>query len=122
MQLATTCLDKLFARLSDDSVSKLWRAKGMVWVERSKISADIHKAASYSTSRSRSSFLSYFASTTPESEHKQTRLKTILFLQGSPYLDLDAIRARIQQHQKILQLEYAVIEGKVRYVFYLVVI
>lgn len=96
MELASSCLDQLFARLSDELVSKLWRAK----------------AASYRKSRSQTSFLTYFASTTPDSEHKRVRLKTMLFLQGSAYLDLDGIHARLQQHNKILQLEYAIIEGK----------
>jgi hypothetical protein len=72
------------------------------------------KAASYRKSRSQTSFLTYFASTTPDSEHKRVRLKTMLFLQGSTYLDLGGIHARLQQHNKILQLEYAIIEGKVR--------
>ena len=35
-------------------------------------------ASLYASSRNGLSFLSYFASTTPESEHKRTRLKIIL--------------------------------------------
>lgn len=115
MELANVCLNKLFASLSEDSVSKLWRAKGAKNCPyiKSVSFTKICQAASYSTSHAQSSFLSYFASTTPDSEHKRVRLKTALFLQGSALLDLAAIRARLAPHEKILQLEVAIIEGKV---------
>lgn len=70
-------------------------------------------AASYASSRSNTSFLSYFASTTPESEHKRVRLKTALFLQGSTLYDPETIRSRLLERSKILALELSIVDGKV---------
>jgi len=70
-------------------------------------------ASSYASSRNESSFLSYFASTTPDSEHKRVRLKMILMLAGSSLYDLDAVRQRILERENILKFELAIIEGKV---------
>ncbi|GLB39648.1 putative vacuolar sorting protein 39 domain 2 [Lyophyllum shimeji] len=95
-QLATACIDQLCNALTQESVSKLWRAK----------------AASYASNRTDTSFLSYFASTTPDSPHKCTRLKTILFLAGSSLYDPSIVRPLILEHQKILRLELAIIDGK----------
>ncbi|KAL0959788.1 hypothetical protein HGRIS_011474 [Hohenbuehelia grisea] len=95
-QLASCCVDQLLASLTTDSVAKLWRAK----------------ASSYASSRNDMSFLSYFASTTPDSDHKRTRLKTALFLQASPTYDVGRIRGRLLEHQKVLQFELAILEGK----------
>ncbi|KAG5644493.1 hypothetical protein DXG03_008320 [Asterophora parasitica] len=94
--LATACIEQLCAALAQESVSKLWRAK----------------AASYASSRSDASFLSYFASTTPDSPHKRTRLKTILFLAGSSVYDPAVVRPFLLEHQNIFRLELAVIDGK----------
>ena len=69
-------------------------------------------AASYSSSRSDTPFLTYFSSTTPDSDSKRTRLKAILFLQGSTLYDLSAVHARLSGHAKILKLELAILEGK----------
>ena len=71
-------------------------------------------ASSYASSRSDSSYVSYFASTTPESESKRVRLKTVLFLQGSSLYDPEALRTRLSTQAKILKLELAILEGKVR--------
>ncbi|EIN08171.1 hypothetical protein PUNSTDRAFT_69089 [Punctularia strigosozonata HHB-11173 SS5] len=95
-QLAMLCVDHLEAALSDSSTSKLWRAK----------------VASYASTPSNQSFLSYFAATTPNSEHKRARLKAALFLQGSNFYDLEKIRDRIKEHESILRLELAMVEGK----------
>ena len=97
MQLANSCVDQLLACLVEESTSKLWRAK----------------AASYASTRTDTTFLSYFASTTPESEHKRVRLKTVLFLQGSTLYDPKQIKGRLMERQKILKLEIAVVDGKV---------
>ena len=43
------------------------------------------------------------------------RLKTVLFLQGSTLYDPEAVRTRLSPHAKILKLESAILEGKVRY-------
>ncbi|KAI0628634.1 hypothetical protein C8Q77DRAFT_1067693 [Trametes polyzona] len=95
-QLAHTYADQLLACLTDESTSKLWRAK----------------VSSYTSGRSDTPFITYFATTTPDSEHKRTRLKTVLFLQGSSLYDPDAIRTRLSAHVKLLKLELAILEGK----------
>ncbi|KAK7047338.1 hypothetical protein VNI00_006569 [Paramarasmius palmivorus] len=98
--ICRTCVDQLLELLSEDSISKLWRAK----------------ASSYSSSRTESSvpFISYFASTTPDSDAKRVRLKTALFLQGSNLYDARAIRARLSPHEKIMKLEMAILHGKLQ--------
>lgn len=67
----------------------------------------------YRKSAAQNSFLSYFVSTTPDSEHKRVRLKTNLFLQASALLDLDVILSRLKEHPNIFSWEIALIEGKV---------
>ena len=42
------------------------------------------------------------------------RLKTVLFLQGSTLYDPEAVCTRLAPHAKILKLESAILEGKVR--------
>ncbi|KAG6833263.1 hypothetical protein H0H87_009438 [Tephrocybe sp. NHM501043] len=93
---ASACIEQLSAALAQESVSKLWRAK----------------AASYASNRTDTSFLAYFASTTPDSPHKRTRLKTILFLAGSGLYDAAAVRPLLLEHQKLLRLELAIVDGK----------
>lgn len=68
--------------------------------------------ASYSSSQTNSPFLSYFASTTPESDSRRIRLKAILFLQASELYEVEPIRARLQEHEKLFSLELAIVEGK----------
>lgn len=74
-------------------------------------------ASSYASSRNEStpSFFSYFASTTPDSDHKRVRIKAALFLQGSTLYNVQRVKERLQQHSKLLKLELAIIEGKVSY-------
>ncbi|KAI1785956.1 hypothetical protein LXA43DRAFT_1035560 [Ganoderma leucocontextum] len=95
-QLAATYIDQLLSCLAGESISKLWRAK----------------AASYTSSTNNTSFITYFSSTTPDSESKRTRLKTILFLQGSTLYDPVAVKSRLDDRAKILKLELAILEGK----------
>ena len=57
--------------------------------------------------------MSYFASTTPESDARNARLKAALFLQGSELYDVDDALAQITPEQKILRLEMAILYGKV---------
>ena len=71
-------------------------------------------ALSYASTRNDSSFLSYFTSTTPDSDHKRTRLKTILFLAGSSLYDPEVIRKSLLTQEKLLRLELAIINSKVR--------
>ncbi|CCM06014.1 uncharacterized protein FIBRA_08257 [Fibroporia radiculosa] len=96
MQLATNCVDELLSCLADESTTKLWRAK----------------ASSYASGRAESSFLSYFASTTPDSGATRTRLKAILFLEGSTLYDSQAIRKRLVEYEKVLKFELAIVDGK----------
>ena len=70
-------------------------------------------ASSYASSPNETSFISYFASTTPESEHKRARLKTILILAGSSLYDPEIIRQQLLEREKILKFELAIIDGKV---------
>ncbi|CAL1698826.1 unnamed protein product [Somion occarium] len=96
VQLATLYVDQLLSCVSDEATSKLWRAK----------------VSSYSSSQTNVPFLSYFASTTPDSDSKRTRLKTILFLQASELYDVEPIRTRLQDYEKLLSLELSIVEGK----------
>lgn len=70
-------------------------------------------ASSYASSRNKTSFISYFASTTPESEHKRARLKTVLILAGSSLYNTEAIRQQLLESEKTLKFELAIIDGKV---------
>lgn len=93
-QFATALVDQLIAHVSDESTSKLWRAK----------------SASFTSNTS--SFFSYFCSTTPDSDAKRARIKALLFLQGSTMYDMLSIEARLEPHIKLLALEHAILQGK----------
>lgn len=117
-RLAMSCVDQLLECLEDEATVKLWRAKGMqLLLQRCAIQlmgpGGVFPAASYSSSKSEQSFVSYFASTTPASEYKKVRLKAIIFLQGSSLYDAPQIRDRVLPHRKILSLELAIVDGKV---------
>jgi hypothetical protein len=73
-------------------------------------------ASSYASNPKDASFLSYFNSTTPDSVHKRARLKTVLFLQKSGAYDTPAVLERLEgsEHRRVLALEAAILEGKVR--------
>ncbi|KAJ7598879.1 hypothetical protein C8J56DRAFT_1157947 [Mycena floridula] len=98
MRYAKSCVEQVLLYLKDDSVSKLWRAK----------------ASSYASGRTGSSvsFISYFSSTTPDSESKRHRLKTALFLQVSQLYDVSVIRDMLLPFQKALTFEMAIVDGK----------
>lgn len=70
-------------------------------------------ASSYFSTRNESSFLSYFATTTPDSPHKLLRLKTILFLAGSTRYEPEPVRQQLSERDSILTLELAIVDGKV---------
>jgi hypothetical protein len=118
MRLAQSCVARVLSYLQDDTVSKLWRAKGayngIFFIHTSRSEHIITLvASSYASSRNETSFISYFASTTPESEHKRARLKTILILAGSSLYDPETIRQQLLEREKILKFELAIIDGKV---------
>ena len=112
VEFASSCLDRLFDYLADDAISKLWRAKGR-YVKASPYSTNSEPVSGYQKSTAQTSFLSYFVSTTPDSEHKRARLKTILFLQASTLLNLGDILSQFKRHSGVFPLEIALIEGKV---------
>ncbi|TFK48950.1 hypothetical protein OE88DRAFT_1633535 [Heliocybe sulcata] len=98
-QLAMACIDQVLACMVDDNVTKLWRAK-------------VSSYSSSTSTSSSSSFLAYFNSTTPDSESKRIRLKTILFLQGSNLYDPEPVKQRLADYAKVFPLELAIVEGK----------
>ena len=119
MRLAQSCVARVLSYLRDATVSKLWRAKGayklelFFFIHTSRSEHISLLASSYASSHNETSFVSYFASTTPESEHKRARLKTILILAGSSLYDPETIRQQLLESEKILKFELAIIDGKV---------
>ncbi|KAI5122616.1 hypothetical protein M0805_008706 [Coniferiporia weirii] len=95
-QLVEAYMDQTLQYISDETTAKLWRAK----------------ASSYASSHNETPFFMYFASTTPESDSKSTRLKLALLLQGSGLYDVEKVLKRVQEHEKILRLEMAILYGK----------
>ena len=80
-------------------------------------SANSELVSGYQKGAVQTSFLSYFVSTTPDSEHKRARLKTILFLQASALLNHEAVLRRLKNRSGIFSLEIALVEGKVPNVY-----
>lgn len=75
------------------------------------------EASSYVSSSSDMPFLTYFGQTTPESPHRQARLKACLFLQGSSFYSPERILSVLQddtRHQgaDLLRFEQAILFGK----------
>jgi hypothetical protein len=121
MQLAVACVDNLLSTMQNEQTSKLWRAKRETPSICFRCLSDDATVSSYTSNPPAStSFLSYFASTTPDSEPKRIRLRAILFLQGSALYDAEAVRALLlgtdnpEETGAILGLEFAILEGKVR--------
>ncbi|EGO03997.1 hypothetical protein SERLA73DRAFT_84202 [Serpula lacrymans var. lacrymans S7.3] len=104
MQLALSCVDQLLECLDDEGTLKLWRAK-----------ASSFASSASSRSQSPTPFLTYFASTTPDSPAKRIRLKTALYLQSFEY-DVAQVREHLQEgmgeNEKVLALELAILDGK----------
>ncbi|KXN84921.1 O-methylsterigmatocystin oxidoreductase [Leucoagaricus sp. SymC.cos] len=112
-RLALACIDELLQCLRDDSVLKLWRAK--VGANSHFIRPTPTPTPTPSYPSQQQPFITYFASTTPDTPSKHTRLKTLFFLSGSvgydPGVVLDRLRAGV--HENVLVLEYAILYGKV---------
>ena len=117
VEFAGLCLDQLLGYVADEAISRLWRAKGKNPNSSTPHSANLRLVSGYQKSTTQNSFLSYFVSTTPDSEHKRVRLKANLFLQASALLDLGAILSRLKKHPSILSWEIALIEGKVLIIY-----
>ncbi|EPQ52360.1 hypothetical protein GLOTRDRAFT_140707 [Gloeophyllum trabeum ATCC 11539] len=107
-------LTTMFNYLSEKRDRALIQRWG-VWFTTHDPERGLKASSSYASSSSTSSstsFLSYFVSTTPDSEHKRVRLKTILFLQGSDLYDPEPIKERLAEYEKTLVIERAIVEGK----------
>ncbi|KAH7886861.1 hypothetical protein F5I97DRAFT_1806891 [Phlebopus sp. FC_14] len=109
-QLVQSCVDELLDCLKDEVVVKLWRAKA-----RSSPPSTLPPSTSpIPPSSARSSFLSYFASTTPDSPSKRIRIKTLLVLQAMATENAEGVKKRIVEGgcEKVLGLEMAVLSSK----------
>ncbi|KAF8632341.1 hypothetical protein AX15_001925 [Amanita polypyramis BW_CC] len=98
-RLAVSCAERVVKVLeTDEAVAKLWRAK----------------ASSYASSQSttETTFISHFASTTPDSESKRARLKLILFLAGSSLYDPVQVKECLSGNEKVLKIEFATLDAR----------
>ncbi|KAJ4477248.1 hypothetical protein J3R30DRAFT_3670498 [Lentinula aciculospora] len=128
MEYATACIDELMGYLQkDEGIEKLWRAKASSYLTSSSSSYSSFSASPGSGSTSSPvPFVSYFASTTPDSPSKRARLKTLLFLQASGLYDASTVKDRILsasegdknlktakgKHKPLLSFEIAILESK----------
>jgi len=102
-QLVTSYLDSLIKLLDDPKIA-----------ESQRLALD-----GYLSSASRSSlpFLFHLAFETPDSDHKQVRLKLVLMLQGSNLYELESVRRKLRVQESslrnILCLETAILDAKV---------
>ncbi|KAF8690330.1 hypothetical protein AX14_003009 [Amanita brunnescens Koide BX004] len=97
-RLAVLYAERVSSFLEEDSVLKLWRAK----------------ASSYASSQPppETAFISYFASTTPDSPHKRARLKLILILAGSPLYDANLLKQTLAKLEAVLRIECAIVDAR----------
>ncbi|RXW21849.1 hypothetical protein EST38_g3994 [Candolleomyces aberdarensis] len=110
-RFALLCIDEVLQYLNEDeAISKLWKAKTSSYT--ASATSKSQKAPQLLSSTS--SFLSHFASTTPDSPSKRSRLRAILFLSGSQFYDPASVKVNIEKASrgKLLALESAVLEGK----------
>jgi hypothetical protein len=56
--------------------------------------------------------VSYFTSTTPDSEHKRARLKLILFLAGSSLYDALVVKQKFAGRETLLRIECAILDAR----------
>ncbi|KIJ62130.1 hypothetical protein HYDPIDRAFT_189201 [Hydnomerulius pinastri MD-312] len=97
-ELVRSCIDELFGCLEDENVGRLWRAKAASYASspstssssssspppssRSPPAQSLPQPTSIPAPAPRPPFLSYFASTTPDSPSKRARIKALLVLQS----------------------------------------
>ncbi|KAJ3808185.1 hypothetical protein F5876DRAFT_78971 [Lentinula aff. lateritia] len=126
MEYATACIDELMGYLQgEEGIEKLWRAKASSYFSSSSSSPSSSSSISPAVTTSTPlPFISYFASTTPDSPSKRARLKTLIFLQLSGLYDMSVVKERILsvsdehsktakgKHKPLLSLELAVLESK----------
>ncbi|KAF5391626.1 hypothetical protein D9757_002402 [Collybiopsis confluens] len=121
-EYAMTCIEEVVGYLKEEAVVRLWRAKAASYSS----SLAVTNLSSSSPSKP-SPFISYFASTTPDSPSKRARLKLLLFLQNSALYDVAAVKEHIlnslyvvsgnagksvKKQKPILSLEIAILESK----------
>ncbi|KIM70771.1 hypothetical protein SCLCIDRAFT_100585 [Scleroderma citrinum Foug A] len=134
-ELVHDCIDDLFKYLEDEAVVKLWRAKAASYassptnpVPSTLLPTTPSPHATHPTSSPsltnaiplRPPFLSYFASTTPDSPSKRARIKALLILQATIYRGSEsvAVATHVQERltqggwEKVLGLEMAVLHSK----------
>ncbi|KAI6040873.1 hypothetical protein EDC04DRAFT_2566388 [Pisolithus marmoratus] len=138
-QLVENCVDDLFECLGNDAIAKLWRAKCASYASTSATTAaslskfpPVQATSLMSDSNSqlpratntplpRPPFLSYFASTTPDSPSKRVRIKALLALQATLFsseAEGEILAKRVQERiveggwEKVLGLEAAVLHSK----------
>ncbi|KAI6029783.1 hypothetical protein BKA83DRAFT_4223100 [Pisolithus microcarpus] len=131
-QLVESCVEDLFECLKDDTIAKLWRAKCVSYTSTTPTTSAPLSRVSSSDSGSqlpwaantpplRPPFLSYFVSTTPDSQSKRARIKALLALQAtlvSSEAEGEALAKRVQERiveggwEKVLGLEVAVLHSK----------
>ncbi|KAG1798989.1 uncharacterized protein HD556DRAFT_1231803 [Suillus plorans] len=112
-QLVQACVDELLECLQDESTLKLWRAKFASYT--SQISQKhVLSLPSTQLQRPQSSFLTYFASTAPDSPSKRARLKALFALQALSGYNAEMIKSQIvaSGFDKVLGLEVALLDGK----------
>ena len=71
-------------------------------------------ASSYASSQPppETTFISYFASTTPDSPHKRARLKLIVVLAGSPLYDTHLLKQQLAGFETVLRIECAIVDAR----------
>ncbi|KAI6043246.1 hypothetical protein EDC04DRAFT_774142 [Pisolithus marmoratus] len=137
-QLVENCVDDLFECLGNDAIAKLWRAKCASYASTAATTAaslskfppvqatlmsdsNSHLPRATNTPLPRPPFLSYFASTTPDSPSKRVRIKALLALQVTLFSDGaegEILAKRVQERivdggwEKVLGLEVAVLHSK----------
>ena len=71
-------------------------------------------ASSYASSQPppETTFISYFASTTPDSPHKRARLKLLVVLAGSPLYDAHLVKQQLGESKAVLRIECAIVDAR----------
>ncbi|OJA13344.1 hypothetical protein AZE42_05594 [Rhizopogon vesiculosus] len=112
-QLVQACVDELLECLQDESTLKLWRAKSASYTSQSS-QRYTPLPPSTQLQRPQSSFITYFASTTPDSPSKHARLKALFALQALSGYNVEMVKSQIvdKGFEKVLGLEVALLDGK----------
>lgn len=114
-RLAVLYAERVSSFLEEDSVLKLWRAKGTFYACHLGRSLLVYYlASSYASSQPppETAFISYFASTTPDSPHKRARLKLILILARSPLYNANLLKQALAKLEAVLRIECAIVDAR----------